>query len=174
MIKCIWKRCDNPNDKNYENPKNVFCLSYGEVDCRCHVQKQVDLGKSHEQVIEELIEKYFDTISNCITNYKNIIIVAIIPPMDKIYYESLHGPITHEFPFVGNNDSRVLYTKIANDLLEKKCKTNNYLFFNPYKYYTREDGCLKIELSDNCVHLSNTEYFIEQFNVLLKNNGITE
>ena len=40
---------------------------------------------------------------------------------------------------------------------------NNYIYFNPYSYYERDDGTLKHELSDTRVHLGNNSVFLEKF-----------
>ncbi len=74
--------------------------------------------------------------------------VGVIPPTKQTDFEGHRGPITHEFPFVGSDDDRVRYTSKINNLLEAEANNNNYIYFNPYSYYTRDDGTLKHELSD--------------------------
>ncbi len=103
------------------------------------------------------------TIKNNIIDKCKIIVVAIIPPTRQIDYESIHGPILHEFPFVGNDEDRVRYTNKVNLKLEELSKINNYVYFNPFDNYKREDGTLKHELSDNSVHLGDNSYFLEKF-----------
>ena len=78
-------------------------------------------------------------------------------------YESLNGPITHEYPFVGTDEERVRYTSKMNKLLEEKSIENGYIYFNPYSYYTRLDGTLKFDFSDSTVHLRENSYFLEKF-----------
>jgi hypothetical protein len=151
-------------DKNMVLNKNdVIVLAYGEVDCRCHIQKQIYNGKDEDNIINELVEKYFLTIKNNICIECKIIIVGIIPPTKQNDYESLHGPILHEFPFIGTDEDRVKYTYKMNKKLEELSIINNYIYFNPYEYYTRQDGTLNYELSDKTVHLGNNSYFLEKF-----------
>jgi hypothetical protein len=38
----------------------VFC--FGEIDCRCHVHKYVATGRSYKNVIDGIIEQYFEAI----------------------------------------------------------------------------------------------------------------
>lgn len=142
---------------------SILCFVYGEVDCRCHIQKQINLGKDEDLIINELVNNYFNTLKNNINNHKKIIIVAIIPPTRQIDCESIHGPILHEFPFIGTDEDRVRYTKKTNALIEILCYSNGYIYFNPYDYYTREDGTLKFELSDNNVHIGNNSVVLEKF-----------
>ena len=145
---------------------DIIILSYGEVDCRCHIQRQVNLGMKEDDVINELVSNYFKTIKNIDAT---IIIVGVIPPTKQYDYERIHGPIIHEFPFVGSDEDRVRYTNKVNKLLEEFSIMNNYIYFNPYYYYERPDGTLKHELSDSIVHLSNNSFFLEKFNELYTN-----
>lgn len=140
-------------------------LSYGEVDCRCHVQRQVDAGRDEDEVIQELVSNYFRTLfSNLSSVPLRVIVLGVIPPTKRDDYESLHGPIAHEFPFVGSDDARVRYTDKVNFLLKEKAAQNNYVYFNPYAYCTRPDGTLKHEMSDTTVHLKDNALFLEKFN----------
>jgi len=75
----------------------------------------------------------------------------------------MHGKILHEFPFIHSDEKRVIYTKKKNNLLNEYCKKYNYIFFNPYDYYTREDGTLKHELSDSTVHIDNNLHILKKF-----------
>lgn len=150
-------------NKNEHDINSIICFGYGEVDCRCHIQRQINLGRDEDLVISELVNNYFITLKNNICIYKKIIVISIIPPTKQIDYETLHGPILHEFPFVGTDEDRVRFTKKANTLIENLCYINNYIYFNPYDYYTRYDGTVKYELSDKNVHLSDNSVFLEKF-----------
>lgn len=151
-------------NKDIIQKSDIIILSYGEIDCRCHIQRQINLGKNEDNVINELVNNYFQTIKNNIINIDaKIIIVGVIPPTKQYDYEILHGPILHEFPFIGSDEDRVRYTNKVNKLLEELSIINNYIYFNPYYYYERPDGTLKHELSDSTVHLGNNSFFLEKF-----------
>ncbi len=151
-------------NKNIIQNDDIIILSYGEIDCRCHIQRQINLGKNEDDIINELVNNYIITIKNNTINMDiKIIIVGVIPPTKQSEYEILHGPIFHEFPFVGSDEDRVRYTNKVNKLLEEISNNNNYIYFNPYSYYTRDDGTLKYELSDKTVHLGDNSYFLEKF-----------
>ena len=152
------------NFNNDDHDKNsIICMSYGEIDCRCHIQQQINLNFNEDDIIQNLIEKYFKTIKNNINKHFKIIIIGIIPPTSKICYENKNGPITHEYPFIGSDEDRVRFTNKMNNLIQEYCDNNNFIYFNPYSYYTRENGTLKYELSDSSVHLGDTTYFLNQF-----------
>jgi hypothetical protein len=156
-------------DRNMIQKDDIIILSYGEVDCRCHIERQINMGKTEDDVISELVNNYFQTIKNNTINIDaKIIIVAVIPPTKQLDYETIHGPILHEFPFVGSDESRVRYTNKTNKLLEEMSIKNNYIYFNPYSYYSELDGTLKYELSDKTVHLGNNSFFLEKFIDLYK------
>lgn len=141
------------------------------MDCRCHIQRQINLGFDEDSVINELVNSYFKTIKNNITNIEDdikIIIIGVIPPTKQDDYEIINGPVLHEFPFVGSDENRVRYTNKVNELLKELSIVNNYIYFNPYSYYEREDGTLKYELSNSIVHLGDNSFFLEKFIDLYK------
>jgi hypothetical protein len=152
-------------NNNEHDEHSMICLSYGEIDCRCHIKRQIDLGKDEDTVINNLISIYFLTIKNNIIKYKKIIIIGIIPPTSNLEYINRNP----EYPFVGTDDDRVRYTFKMNNLLKKFCEDYNYVYFNPYNFYTRDNGTLKYEFSDNTVHLGNNLYFLEEFYKIINN-----
>lgn len=154
------------NNVNLQS-NNIIVLTYGEIDCRCHIQRQVDMGRNEDDIINELVTNYMRTIKNNITSANvNVIIVGVIPTTKQTDYEEHHGPIKHEFPFLGSDEARVRYTNKVNKSLEAAAKNNKYIYFNPYSYYTRDDGTLKHELSDLGVHLGDNSQFLKSFMAL--------
>jgi hypothetical protein len=142
----------------------AIVFAYGEIDCRCHIHRQKGLCRDEDAIICELVNNYIDTIKNNTEGLDaNIFIVAVIPPTKQSDYEILNGEKTHEFPFLGGDADRVRYTSKTNRLLELLSVKYGYTFFNPYNYYTRADGTLKYELSDNTVHLGDNKHFLEMF-----------
>jgi hypothetical protein len=145
-----WKPC-NVND--------TCIFVYGEVDCRAHIGKQIELGRTEDEVIDTLTKDYIDTIraiAHC-----RVIIVAVIPPTARKDYEA--SVPNGGFPFVSSDEERVRYTKSVNNHLSELCRQNNFVFFDPYEPYTRDDGCLRRELSDGNVHVGDSRYVISQF-----------
>jgi hypothetical protein len=143
---------------------DILVLSYGEVDCRCHVQRQIDLGQNEDDVINELVTNYIKTIQTNVAGADvKVIIVGVVPQTRRDDYERIHGPIMHEFPFVGSDEDRVRYTNKVNAVLERVSTEHQYFYFGPYSYYAREDGTLKHELSDTIVHLNDNSVFLEKF-----------
>jgi hypothetical protein len=148
----------------------IFCLSYGEVDVRGHIGKQVHYGRHHENVSKELVNAYFSTIKQNITEYKAIIIMAISPPTAAKDHEpcNIHSEVTGgPIPFSGTDKDRVIYRICINKLLEEGCALNGYYYFDPYAPYTKEDGTLRYELSDKCIHVWQNSNILSEFQKLI-------
>ena len=152
----------NYNEEDITSQNDLIVLCYGEIDCRCHIKKIIEKGGSEDSVIDDLVNNYFITI---LTNIKKgkIIIVGVIPPTRQTDYESINGPILHEFPFVGTDGDRVRYTAKVNKKLMELADLYNYIYFDPYSYYTNSDGTLNYDLSDKTVHLKDNRVFLEKF-----------
>ena len=152
----------------FNNPASTFLLFYGEVDCRCHIGKQIALGRKLDEIIEELVGNYFRTISNNIKSYKQIIIGSVTPPTRKEKYESNHGPVTHGFPFIGTDEERSLYTRLVNEKMKEYCDKYNYTFLDLTPYYADEDGMMIFEKSDTRVHIKDNKYVHDKIIKLMK------
>lgn len=146
---------------------NIFVFQYGEVDCRCHVARQKIAGREVSEVCDTLVKEYIESIVSNITSYKAIIISAVVPPTARYDYESVHGPITHTFPFIGTDEERVSYTNMINEELKAQCDAHGFLFFDPYNHYRRDNGTLVYEYSDGNVHIQKNEYIHERLNELI-------
>jgi hypothetical protein len=163
-------KLDLINFKNYNiNNNDLIVYQFGEVDCRCHIGKQLLLNRSISDITNELVVNYIDSIKiNTHDRSVNIVVCCIPPQMDNVYYESKHGPITHEFPFVGTNDERIYYTKLMNQLLKESCKINNYIFFDYHDMYSN-NGLLNIELSDDICHIKDNTKLLDEFYKIIEN-----
>jgi hypothetical protein len=147
---------------------DVVVYQFGEVDCRCHIGRQILLNRDLNEIITELVDNYIDSIKINMHNYNNVkIIICSIPPtMDRVYYESKYGPITHEFPFIGTNEERIYYTNLMNQYLKESCANNQYIFFDYHNLYSI-NGLLNIELSDDICHIKeNTKLLDELYKIL--------
>jgi hypothetical protein len=140
-------------------PNSIICIVYGEVDCRCHIQRQINLGRNEDTIIQDLVAAYIKTIRNTVKVYKKIVLVGVIPPTSD---KEVNGN-NPESPFVGTDTDRVRYTAKVNALLQYYCNAYGYIYFNPYEYYTAENGTLKPELSDGSLHIGDNRVFLQKF-----------
>ena len=151
-------------NSDYNSPDNIFILCYGEVDCRCHIARQIELGRNKYEICKSLVENYFNTIKNNIISYKSIIIVSVTPPTSK---KLLTLPDDFPFPLLGDDEERVDNTKIINSLLEEYCKIYGYTFLNIYNFYADYDGTLCFKYSDTVVHIQDNKYILETLSEII-------
>ncbi len=153
------------------NDNDIIIYQFGEVDCRCHIGKQLLLNRNLEEVINELVINYIDSIKINMDGYNNLkIIICNVPPtMNQQYFENIYGPITHEFPFIGTNLERANYTIKVNEMLKNKCEENNFIFLDYYNFYKNENGTIKTELTDNICHIVENNYILEKLYSIIDN-----
>jgi hypothetical protein len=150
-------------NKQYLGKENVFVFCFGEIDCRAHITKQVQLGREKEEIIKSLVDSYLNTIRLLITEYDKIIICEVPPATRESDYHILHD----NFPFYDTDEERVENTLRMNSYLKEATK-NTFVLLEYHNYYARADGTLKYELSDQCVHIKENRYIHEQlFNLIL-------
>ena len=150
----------------------LLILAYGEIDVRCHINKQIKIhGRDEQEVIDTLVTSYINRVISIRNEYgNNLAVMSVVPPMkiendeNKIY----HSP---NFPFIGSDIERRDYTIKLNSKLLKECKSNDILFLDVYSDYVTDDGYLIRELSDNNVHILNRDRVI---NSLIKENLISQ
>jgi hypothetical protein len=142
----------------------IFCL--GEIDCRCHIHKHINKINTYQDIINNIIDNYFEAIKLNIINLqiklKNICVYNVVPPVQK--YNTIENL---EYPYLGSDEERKNYVLYFNKKLKEKCIKNNYIFFDIYDKYTDENGFLKKDLSDGNVHIRDGIYIT---NFINKNN----
>ena len=154
-------------EPSFNTEHSTFIFTYGEVDCRCHVKRQENLGREWKEVCKDLIEAYFNTIKNNVKIYSKIIICSITPTVIQSLYEQYNAPIGHEFPFVGTDQERLNYTLYMNNLIKTKCEENErFYYLDSYDYYS-ENGFLKYELSDKICHIKENGEIIKRLKTIL-------
>ncbi|GIV44035.1 MAG: hypothetical protein KatS3mg035_1158 [Bacteroidia bacterium] len=145
-------------------PKNstvFFC--FGEIDVRCHVKNQTEEQKrSAEEIIDNLVGDYIEHIKTQKQFFDRIGVLSITPPACISWAFG-----NSQYPFVGSNEERVLYTKTANSLLKEKCRDNNIMFLDVFNDYADENGLLTSEVSNDGVHIKNTNFVKEKLKQLL-------
>lgn len=151
-------------------PDNILVFVYGEIDVRFHIGNQILRGRKEEEIIQQLVMAYFNTIKTvAASSYRHIIVTSILPPCQQAECESVNGKITHEYPFQLSDTDRVRFRERMNTLLREYCQENHFVFFDPYDFYTRPDGTLKFEYSDTNVHIQENNHVLQLFKELIEN-----
>ena len=147
-------------DSSHHTIQTILCFMYGEVDCRCHISSQIDIGRDEDEIIDTLVDNYLNTISSIVGLHSKIVVVGVPPPTEHMESDRL---VEHDFPFVGLNMDRVRYTEKVNRLLADKCSELSYMFFAPYSFYMDKNGYLIRMYSDGGVHIRDSTHFIQSF-----------
>jgi len=160
-----FNRCDIRNFNIKDGDSIIFCL--GEIDCRCHIHKHITDTTTYQDIINDIVENYFEAIESNVTisqiKLKNICVYNVVPPIQK--YNTIESL---EYPYLGTDEERKQYVLYFNKKLKEKCIEKNYLFFDIYDKYIDENGFLRKDLSDGNVHIENGIYitnFINENNV---------
>jgi len=158
-------RCDIRNFNIKDGDTIIFCL--GEIDCRCHVHKHITETTTYQDIINNIVDNYFEAIELNISisqiKLKNICVYNVVPPIQK--YNTVENP---KYPFLGTDEERKQYVLYFNKKLKEKCIEKKYIFFDIYNKYIDENGYLKKNLSDGNVHIHNGIYirnFIKENNL---------
>lgn len=151
-------RCDISKFNIKDNDTVIFC--FGEIDCRCHIQKYLTNNNSYQTIINNIISNYINAIKinidNCKVKLKHVCIYNIPPTIPK-------PPSSNaKFPLLGSDDERKEYGLYFNKCLKEKCIENNWIFFDVYNSYIDDNGFLNKKLSDGNVHIKNG-IFLQEF-----------
>ena len=133
----------------------VFCFC--EIDCRCHIHKNINDDISYQSIIDDIVSNYFEAIQINITvsglNFKKICVYNVVPPIEK--YNTEENP---SYPYLGTDEERKDYVLYFNKKLKEYCIKYSYTFFDIYDKYIDNNGYLRKDLSDNIVHINNGIY----------------
>jgi len=157
----ILNRCNIEKFNIKDNDSVVFC--FGEIDCRCHIQKYITNVESYKMIIDEIVNNYIHAIKinleNCKVKLKNICIYNIPPTVEK---HTIPGHEKAKFPLLGTDEERKSYGIYFNKCLKEECEKNNWIFFDVYGSYCDNNGYLSKKFSDGNVHIADA-IFIKKF-----------
>jgi lysophospholipase L1-like esterase len=145
---------------------DIVLFSAGEIDCRCHIDKYITNENSYENIINNMIEKYFDLIQENIKQYNDltVLIYNVLPPLRKIYSSYFNS-----LDIVANDDDRKTYVLYFNKTLKEYCLKYNYLFVDIYDEVCDSEGFLNKDICDYMCHI-NFSYNKPLYNALYKLN----
>ena len=145
---------------HYSIPNDgIILVSFGEIDVRNHIHKQVELGRDINEICNTLVANYIRCIIyNRELNGYNIAILAINPPRRN------DDP---SIEMKGNDDQRKSYQVLLNLYLYHYCKDNSLYFLDLTSYYSDKDGFLDKNKRDDTVHLVFSDYMEESIEKML-------
>jgi len=157
------ERCDISKYGIKEGDSVIFC--FGEIDCRCHIQKHITSTRTYKMIIDEIVKNYVEAIrvniENCNIKLKRVSIFNVVPAVQK--YNTYEN---HEYPYLGSDEERREYVLYFNKCLKEKCEENSWIFFDIWEKCIDNNGYLNKTISDGNVHIRFGGYhkeFIEKY-----------
>jgi hypothetical protein len=147
---------------HYSIPNDgIVLVSFGEIDVRNHIHKQVELGRDINEICNTLVSNYIDCIliNRELNEYKNLAILAINPP------RRADGS---SIEMKGTDDQRKSYQVLVNSYLAHYCKENSLYLLDLTSYYSDSNGFLDANKRDNSVHLVFSDYMEESIEKMLE------
>lgn len=126
----------------------IFC--FGEIDVRCHVLLQREKGRSVNEILTDLVNKYLIALANNKGRSTHLAIMSLPPPS----YRDIPHP-NADYPFRGTEAERSEWTIIMNKLLKDGCEKQGFYYFDIYTGHADKYGLLYKAYSDDDVHLRN-------------------
>lgn len=132
--------------------RDVVIVSAGEIDVRCHVQRQITTQSREERaVIDELARAIAMACSEIERSFGCRAGVLAIPPPRNPDGASYRLP--QEYPIRGTLAQRVRWTNLLNEYLEYTLLAEGHLFVPMPPGLSNADGSLKEDCSDGNVHV---------------------
>ena len=136
---------------------DYVCFCFGEIDCRCHLNKFHD---TYESEIKKLVAAYFEAIRQNVEKMRDIkVLVFMVTP--TIFRGPKHDNPNGEFQYRGTPEQIRQYTEAMNLELDTQCTQNGYLFVDVYREYCDEIGFLNRKFSDSSCHIIDNRYIKE-------------
>jgi hypothetical protein len=158
------KGIDRMNLKDHSTIRSgdVAIFSFGEIDCRTHISRHIQLpDRTYQIIIDDIVAKYFECIKLNADRYDSanplkIWVYSVPPPA----YRDL---ITEQdkFPVSASDDERKEYVKYFNLKLREFCHRYAYGFFDVHNAYADQNEMLNRDLSDGTVHIRDGRFIID-------------
>lgn len=147
-------KCLNIKDFGVQD-NNLVIFCFGEIDCRCHINKYISEEMPYQTIIDEIVNNYFLAIKENVDQFEklHVAVFNVVPPVQT--YNTEENP---EFPYLGSDEERKEYVLYFNKKLKEYCKKYNYYFFDVYNKYCDNNGYLNKELSDDNVHIRQSDF----------------
>jgi len=124
----------------------VICC-FGEIDCRCHVHK---FGPDYRKTIADTVERYVQALLANLERLPRLrlCVYNVPPPIRKA--GRAENP---DYPYLGTDEQRLAYVTLMNEFLAEQCSRHGLVFVDIVKDYADTEGFLRLELSDETVHI---------------------
>ncbi len=148
--------------RNEVQREGLWVLAFGEIDCRCHIWKQInENGRDEDEVLATVVNNLFDVMEK--SQHQDFGVMSIVPAIR--YFGGNYDPsrFQEQYPVIGPDEDRLRYVLKLNKMLKTKCEENEMIYVDVHSLYCDEDGYLIKELSDGEVHITNRDRLINFF-----------
>lgn len=132
------------------SPDTLVVLSFGEIDCRCHVGRRLASDGSAEVALENLADAAMTLLAEVASaSNRRVLFLSITPPSNV--------DLNPEFPVVGDIRKRTQWTDQLNAKIQSRILDAGSSVFGFVDYtgpVKDRDGSLLKEISDGNVHLA--------------------
>ena len=132
---------------NFDISKDYVCPLLGEIDCRVHIGKHLELGI--EQACKVVIDKMFLSIDSLLKQGYKVLLMDVHPASNHPNCQMKGCPAN------GSQEQRNLYTEEFNRQLDKESKSRNIPFIKRFHWLLE----MKQEAFHDYVHLSPERIF---------------
>ena len=147
------------------HPSNVFIFCYGEIDCRNHVARQLEKGRSLQDITRLLVDSYFERIARSVSSCSKIIVCSLPPPAK---FSGKLEPLNQKFfPHAGSDQDRLIFTKKINSLICEASLAYGFGFLDLFCGFEDSSGFLLESMSDGICHIVHNDLVLERLVVLL-------
>lgn len=162
VAKPEYKHMPLPLDEIKENDIVIFV--FGEIDIRTHYGKQIIKGRNKNDILNNLVGNYIDTILLNFIEYPNVKfgVQSVTPPTDDKNYREA---INKEYPTTGPVKDRIEATIEINRLLKEKCAIHDLLFVDTATYYQNDNSEFPVKGIDSSANLFELDTRIKDDNV---------
>ncbi len=130
---------------------DTIFLSFGEIDCRCHLANQIAAGRTEEEVIRTLATSYIEALLRARQEGITLCVVSVTPPAYSQYIDQFRT-----YKPSGSDTDRARYTLLLNTALMELCRAHAIPYLDTYRRYADAQGMLIHALSDGQTHIGKT------------------
>ncbi len=142
-------------------------FSFGEIDCRCHINKQIESGRTEEDVISSLATAYVQAIVQERHDGVTFALMSVTPPARAADLQDFRI-----FQPQGSDEERSRYTRLLNEALQRQAMQHHLLYVDTYSHYKDADGMLRYPLSDGKTHISDPDGMRQLVHHSLGDDGV--
>lgn len=127
-------------------------LSFGSIDCHCHIARQREAGRAEEEIVSTLADAYINALLAAQKDGVIYSIVSALPPAPAVR-------LTRALiPPAGSDADRARYTVALNTALQERASAHGIPFLNVCSRYADTQGMLMHGLSDGRNHIRDTSH----------------